>query len=301
MGSLDFSCFFFLSIFEEAFAGLAAEQAGTDHLAEQRVRTILGIAELFVENFHDGEVDVVADEVGQGQRSHGVVGAELHAFVDVFSAGDAVGEDADSLVDHGDKDAVDDEAGGFLHFDGLLADAGGEVDDALADLVAGELSADDLDEGHAVGGVEEVHADELSRTAGAGCNLGDAQRAAVGGEDGFGFADFVEFGEDILLELHLLDGGLDDEVGVGEGGIVGGGGDVGEQGVDGLLGHLAFLDEFAVAFGDGGHGLVKAGLGAAFHYDGHLGGKGFDNAFCHSAGSNNVDFHDKLLFDCLIV
>ena len=146
--------------------------------------TILGIAELFVEHLHDGQVDIVADEIGQGQGSHGVVGTEHHALVDVLGAGDTVGEDADSLVDHGDEDAVDHEAGGFLHFDGLFADLGGEVDDALHDGVAGELAADDLDEGHAVGGVEEVHADELGRTLGAGGNLGDAQRRAVGGEDG---------------------------------------------------------------------------------------------------------------------
>jgi len=139
------------------------------------VRAVFGVAELFVEHLHDGEVDVVADEVGESERAHGVVGAEHHAFVDVLSAGDTVGEDAASLVDHGDEDAVDDEAGGFLNLDGLFADAGGEVDDAFADLVVGELSADDLDESHAVGWVEEVHSDELSRTRGAGGYFGDAQ------------------------------------------------------------------------------------------------------------------------------
>ena len=42
------------SIFVETFAGLAAEEAGADHLAEQGVGTILGIAKLFVEHLHDG-------------------------------------------------------------------------------------------------------------------------------------------------------------------------------------------------------------------------------------------------------
>ena len=96
----------------------------------------------------------------------------------------------------------------------------------------------------------------------------------------------------MLSDEHLLHGGLDDEVGVGEGGVVGGGLDVLEQGVDSLLGHLAFLNEFAVAFGYRGHGLVEAGLRAALHDDGHLGGESFHNAFSHGAGSNNTDFHD---------
>ena len=280
------------SIFVEAFAGLAAEEAGAYHLAEQGVGTVFGIAELFVEHLHDGEVDVVADEVGQSEGPHGVVGAELHAFVDIFCRGDTIGEDADSFIDHGDEDAVDDESGSFLDLYGLFADGGGEVDDALAHRVAGELSADDLDEGHAVGGVEEMHADELSGALCACGDLGDGEAGAVGGEDGLGFADAVEFGEDILFELHLLHGSLDDEVGVGEGGVVGGGGDVSHDGVHGFLGHLAFLYEFAVALADGGHGLVNAALSAALHDDGHLGGEGFDDTLGHGAGSDNADFHN---------
>ena len=76
---------------------------------------------------------------------------------------------------------------------------------------------------------------------------------------------------------------------------------VGHEGVDGLLGHLAFLNELAITFFDRGHSLIEAGLGAAFHDDGHLGGEGFHNTFGHGAGSNNVNFHDDyfyLLLSC---
>ena len=125
-GPFCFSGYF--SIFVEALAGLAAQQAGTHHLAQQGVRTVLRVAELLVEHLHDGEVDVVADEVGQRQGAHRVVGAEHHALVDVLGRGNAVGQDAHGLVDHGDEDAVHHKAGGFLHLDGLLADLGGQVD-----------------------------------------------------------------------------------------------------------------------------------------------------------------------------
>ena len=79
----------------------------------------------------------------------------------------------------------------IFHLDGLLADFGGKVDNAFAHLVASELSTDNLNQSHAVGGVEKVHANELGGTLGAGGNLGDAQRGTVGSEDGLGFADFV--------------------------------------------------------------------------------------------------------------
>ena len=97
------------------------------------MRTVLRVAELFVQHFHDGEVDIVADEVGQSQRTHRVVGAKLHALVDVLSRSDAVGQDAHSLVDHRDEDAVDDKSRSFFHLHGLFADGRGKLDDALGD------------------------------------------------------------------------------------------------------------------------------------------------------------------------
>jgi len=76
------------------------------------------------------------------------------------------------------------------------------------------LAFDDFNEGHTVGGVEEVHSDELGGTARAGSDLGDRQRGRVGGKDGLGLADLVKLHEDVFLQLHLLDGGLNDEVGI---------------------------------------------------------------------------------------
>ena len=57
----------------ETLSGLASEQACANHLAEQRVRTVFGVAELVVKHFHNGEVDIVADKVGQCKRSHRMV------------------------------------------------------------------------------------------------------------------------------------------------------------------------------------------------------------------------------------
>ena len=54
--------------------------------------------------------------------------------------------------------------------------------------------------------------------------LGDGARVEVGGvgrEDGVGAAGAAEGVEDGALDGEILEDGLDDEVGVGEGGVVG--------------------------------------------------------------------------------
>ena len=102
-----------------------------------------------------------------------MVGTQHHALVDVLGAGNAVGQDTNCLVDHRDENAVNDKTGSLVNGHGSLADLGGQVNDALGSFIAGELALDHLNERHAVGGVEEMAADELSGTAGASSDLGD--------------------------------------------------------------------------------------------------------------------------------
>lgn len=64
------------------------------------MRAVFRIAELVVEHFHDREADVQADQVAERERAHRVVRAELHGGVDALDRRDALGVDADRLVDH---------------------------------------------------------------------------------------------------------------------------------------------------------------------------------------------------------
>ena len=63
-------------------------------------------------------------------------------------------------------------------------------------------------------GAEEVHADHALRPLGRRGDLVDVERRGVGGEHGAGLGDRVELGEDLLLDRHLLEHRLDDDVGV---------------------------------------------------------------------------------------
>src|SRR6185437_11753390 len=94
----------------ETAPALLAEISGGNHAAQQRTGTILRIAETVVEDVEDREADVEADEVGQRQRAHRMIHAQLHHAVDRFRRSDAFHQRVDRLIDHRQQDAVRDEA-----------------------------------------------------------------------------------------------------------------------------------------------------------------------------------------------
>jgi hypothetical protein len=95
----------------EAATGLAAQPAGLDIFHQQRAGPVLGIGQAVMQHLHDRQAGVEADEIGQLQRPHRVVGAELHGGVDRLDRADALIKRVDRLVDHRQQDAVDDEGG----------------------------------------------------------------------------------------------------------------------------------------------------------------------------------------------
>ena len=92
-------------------------RAHQGRLAEERlVRVLLG------PSLDDELGRVEADIVGELERAHRVAGAELHGGVNVGGGGVAALEHAHGLEHVGDEEAVDDEAGGVLAGDGVLAE-----------------------------------------------------------------------------------------------------------------------------------------------------------------------------------
>src|SRR5439155_1613530 len=130
-------------------------------------------------------------------------GAEEERGVDVLRLGhDAFLEQVTDLVGDGFEGGLEDLVLAFL----LVA-----LDDDL-------VLADELDEREHRDRVEEVDAD-------VGAHLGDRKARRVRGEDAFGGDVLAELGEDLLLDLELLEDGLEDEVAVCEVFVAGGGRD----------------------------------------------------------------------------
>ena len=104
-----------------------------------------------------------------------------------------------------------------------------------------------------------------------GGHLGDRQRGGVGRQDALGRDGLLDVGEDLLLDRHLLEDRLDDEVGVGEAPrLVDRAGDQRLVPV-GLVGADPALGEQLVDLGvDVAHALVDALLVEVGEHDRHL-------------------------------
>src|SRR5699024_11832842 len=124
--------------------------------------------------------------------------------VDDRHVGNALHLDEGGFIDHGDQDAVDHETGSLVDLHGGLADLGGDLFDGLHGLGGGVDTGDDLDELHAVGGVEEVHADH--GTGQALADLGDGQSGGDGGNDALRLAALLQRGAGVLLALQVREG-----------------------------------------------------------------------------------------------
>src|SRR5690554_7166847 len=73
-----------LVVFVETASRFLTEPAGFDILAQERAWAVFAIAESVVQHFHDIKARIESDKVSQLERSHRVVHAELHYFVDRF-------------------------------------------------------------------------------------------------------------------------------------------------------------------------------------------------------------------------
>ena len=152
------------------------------------------------------------DFVEQRHRPHRHAEVD-HGLVERLD-GVAFLEQEAGLVHVRPEDAVDDEAGAVVAVDDGLAELARESGDGDHGHVRGLLAADDLDERHAVDGIEEVHPDDVLGM------LRPRRRCCVMGMvDVFvakmapGFRDRFELGQHLALDVDVLDDRLDDDVG----------------------------------------------------------------------------------------
>src|SRR5438552_3287194 len=205
-----------LPVVVEAAARLSPEVPGQHHATQERRGREARLLVLVLQERGHVVDDVQADEVGERQRAHGVVGAVLHRRIDVGDRAEAALEAADRVHHVGDEEAVHDVAGRIGDHDRRLAEPPGERDAALHRLRRRPQARRHLDQLHGVHRIEEVEADEALGPPGGGGQLGHGERRGVGREDGLGLHDLVEASEVILLHGQLLDDRLDHQVDVGQ-------------------------------------------------------------------------------------
>mmetsp|Transcript_47573 Transcript_47573/g.121408 ORF Transcript_47573/g.121408 Transcript_47573/m.121408 type:complete len:315 (-) Transcript_47573:358-1302(-) len=138
-------------------ASLPPKQPGVDILCQKWARAVLGVAQSAVQDAHYGQACIQPDEVGQGKRAHWLVGAQLHAHVDVFRRRDALHQRKEGLVNHRHQDAVHHEARPIRRHADLLAHALRQGARCSVCLFVSVHPADDFDQAHQRRRVHPVH------------------------------------------------------------------------------------------------------------------------------------------------
>src|SRR5215210_1875319 len=285
----------------EALSGLLAEIALLDELGHAVV-DVEAVAVGVLHVARDLERRVEARHVGEEERAHGDELGVRERLVDLLHVGAALVLVAPDLRRRRGEDAVDDEAGALRAADGHLADRLREVGRRLHRLRRGLLALDDLDQAHVGGRPEEVEAHDLVRPVGDVADLRDRQPRRVGGEHRVAGGGRVEVGEDLVLDLHLLRDGLDDEVDVAEAVVLRRAGDqperVLELGVGLFLGQLLLLDQLGgLALGDLAcllEALVHEFLFDVLEEDGDVGGgDDLGDLPAHDPGPHDSGFEDE--------
>lgn len=172
-----------------------------------------------MQDVHNGQAGVQANEVRQHQRTHGDVRPILHDAVDVLAATDTSLKAGNSLVNVRHQDAVSEETRRVGRDRCDLAHALHKRYSGVDGLLGSLQARDNL---HALLDRDRVHEvrrdhargrlEVLSIRGGSGGDLGDGDGRGVGGEDRVLGSNLGKLGEDGALEVLDLRNRLDDKV-----------------------------------------------------------------------------------------
>ncbi len=159
----------------------------------------------------------MADEVGELEGAHAKPAGIAQQCIERGAVGRAFLQQAQAFGIERPGHAVDNEAwcGTGLH--GLLAPGLGGFIKLRGNGWRGGQPADDFHQGHQRGWVEEMHAHHLLRPLQARGQARDRQRRGIAGQNAVWGAERFELQQQGLLDLQVLDDGLDDQAGIGEG------------------------------------------------------------------------------------
>src|SRR5262245_2020248 len=215
----------------ESALDFAADPARLDVFHQERTRPVLRIGETFVQHLHHRQASVEADEVGELEGTHRMVGTELHAGVDRLDIADTFVQRIDRFVDHGQQDAIDDEGREVLGIHRLLVEPHHHLAHRAESLLLRGNAADQLDQAHHRHGIHEMHAHELAGPVGHRRQPGHRDRRRVGRQEHIGRQTLAQLLEDLALGRLVLGRRLDDQIAVGELLVVAGGRDAPQRGV----------------------------------------------------------------------
>jgi len=231
--------------------------AGLDH-ASLVLRDAEAIGERLVQRLggveRHGRTHELQEQVGRHRESERVERAvdDLEGRALVVGRGHLAEEAGEQPVDHERRGVLDEDAGLLQRL--AESERGGQRG------IVGLLGASDLEERHEGDRVEEVEAHDALGVLEVLGHRGDGQRGGVGEQHAGVGDDSLDLGENLLLDLEVLEHRLDHDLGVGEDVLGGGSGHQGAQPVCLVVAEPALGGELVDLAVDIAHALVDASL-----------------------------------------
>jgi hypothetical protein len=206
----------------------------------------------------DREAHVVSHQVADPERTHGEA-ERLDRPVHLLRRR-ALLHQVPGLLGIAFEHAVADESVAHPRDHGHLAEHLAEAERGGQHVGGGGAAPHHLQQPHHVGGAEEVEADHIRRPAGEGGDRVDIQGGGVGREEGARLHCLVEREEDLALDLHGLEHGLDRHVGLAQAPEREGRPEAREPAMSLVAGELALLHLPIVDAGDALSAALERGL-----------------------------------------
>ena len=290
-----------------AAAGLAAELARRIEALVVRARRHAPVVEeALVDDLAGREVHVDAGEVHQLEGPHAEATAVAHHRVDLRRRGPPLLVDAQALgADRGTAE-IDQEARRVADHHRHAGLALAERHHRLDHPGGGVGRADHFDQFHQRHGIEVVHAADTVAVLERARDRGDADGRGVRGDDRLGRDHGLEFAEQLLLHLEILEHRLDDDVAALQAPERVGHAEIGVRLREVGLAQAALGDQPLQGLENRGLGLGRAARGGVEHDRLHAAlGRDLRDAAPHGAGTDDahrqvgtidVESHESFLF-----
>ena len=171
-------------IFIEASLSLLA-QSPRLHKPAQNGCLLEPLTVVRVEIGHDMMAHVQAQHIHQRERAHWPSKPiRSQCSIDLGHRGGPLLQTDRCFVEIGHQHTVHEKARALAYDDRLLAQPSRQLVDHVDDIVLRLRTGDDLDQLHHVGGVKEMHAEDVVRPARSSAHLRDRERRSIRSEDG---------------------------------------------------------------------------------------------------------------------
>src|ERR1700722_3653922 len=286
-----------IAVIVETFSGFAAIPTHQHHAFEQRRRGKTLFLEFVEHDVGDVIGRVVAHEIEQRERTHGMAAAELHRIVDVFDGADALSQGGKGADQKRNEQAVDDEAGAVGGAYRSFAHAMREGDRVFLDFFVGGDGTDHFDQFHNRNRIEEVETEKTVGPLGERGHFRDRQGRRVAGKNRVLRADFVERGPNFAFGRELLNDRINNKVAIFQVFEVGGATQTAANLIPVLGGKRAFIDQALQILVDGLQSFFQHRRVYFAHRDLATGSRGnLRDSRTHQAAPNHSYFFDRHRF-----